>query len=200
MKMKKRYIVAVIVVMIIAIFVVHHYVFKLRNAPIINKDQKYFLIIHGNISPQLHRAVHLFFLQTYVGTATQCYHTTNVLAGAEAGPYRTMNYQAVPNSSGSYTVKIPLDKYRLGYCHWVPWTLQYRLLPPHVNISDSAQGNSLISFTKKDTNAPKTYQFSCSSLKARSCQAEIPKTGFLTFSLNRERSSNLKLNIIYRTK
>lgn len=92
-----------------------------REHPQENPHPQYYLTLKGHIAKPLQSKVRLRFIQSYVGMNPKCAVASNPLSGIKENPARSFTHVAELDTNGNYEIKVPLDKYLPGYCHWQSW-------------------------------------------------------------------------------
>ena len=86
--------------------------------PVVNPHPRYFMTVQGHISPSLKDKVKLKWIATYSSTEKKCDVIYNHLEGVVGWRQIKLKHIATANASGDYELKIPLDRYKPGDCHW----------------------------------------------------------------------------------
>lgn len=96
--------------------------------PKLNTKPKHFLTIKGHIDKSLLGKISLKIEQ--VTSTAKCFYNTNVLAGSESSYSIKDRYRARANKNGNYEIRIPINRYEKGKCHWKPyltsWDVTYK--------------------------------------------------------------------------
>ena len=95
-----------------------------KYQPQLNPHPKYFFTVQGYVAPELINHIKVGWRITYIGANDKCDYVANSFEGINASRSVTVYYHPKPNSSGHYQIKIPLDKYSSGYCHWQACTVE----------------------------------------------------------------------------
>ncbi len=89
-----------------------------KYKPQLNPHPKYFFTVQGYVAPELINHIKVGWRIMYIGANDKCDYVANSFEGINASRGITVYYHPKPDKSGRYQIKIPLDKYSSGYCHW----------------------------------------------------------------------------------
>lgn len=182
-----------ILIAILLLFTISNHIQHLREKPILNPQPKYFVTISGYISPKLKGKFNLTFEQISSTTADACFHEVSMLSGLMEAPNKIDLYRAQPNSKGYYVLKIPLDKYNSGYCHWIPWSLSYSYDKNFKPIDYSTPLINYGNITEKYN--PKKYDLICDNKKLK-CKIKLKNGTSMILFLKTKDSLTLNFNML----
>lgn len=166
-----------------------------NEEPQLNPNPKYFLTITGNIAPELKDEVSLSFFQTYGGYSEACIKTVNWLEGVKGSPSKEDTYSAILDSTGYYSLKIPLDKYLPGKCGWVPFSLSYNFqLKNHPISTPEALANFDDKNQQYEKYNPSEYNLICSKNLAH-CSIDIARGTSMALFFLPDQSVTLIFNV-----
>jgi len=185
---------------------------NLNSSPVKNSRPKDFLDISGHIAPALHHYVSFRIIQTYVSTNPRCAKTTNTIEGIKEPPSFSTTYPAQPNASGTYHIRIPLDAFIPGPCHWKATNAGYTLT--NREYTDQPRGYALFNFdrqyalpmqsinfdpkhlfsTKTASHNPPLYTFLCNK-QATACKSHLSKGESAIIYLQPNHSHHQIINI-----
>jgi hypothetical protein len=89
-----------------------------KYKPIINTHPRYFVSVSGHIDPQINHSIQLKLVARYTSTLKACDIDHDKFEGIVNWRWRDVVFEPVRDQAGDYYIKIPLDYYRPGYCHW----------------------------------------------------------------------------------
>lgn len=115
MKNKRWWIVLIVVLCFWGAARLYHY---WHYQPHLNPNPQYYMVIKGHVAPELVGKVQLKWRATYSSTIKACDKTYNWFEGVDGWRWVTDYFTARVDERGDYLVKIPLDKYRPGFCRW----------------------------------------------------------------------------------
>lgn len=107
--MKKKWY-ALIVLILVAGYSLFHYI---RYSPHRNPNPKYFVTIKGTVSPGLQDKIR--FYMSYATSAERCEHQG---FNYSYGKSKSINIKPQFNNKNEYSIVLPLDKYKSGWCNW----------------------------------------------------------------------------------
>lgn len=90
-----------------------------KYEPVVNAHPKYFVIVHGEITPSLYGKINIGIQAVYTTRNKVCDKTYNKLEGVRGWRQKSEIFK--PNGiteKGRYVYKIPLDKFKKGLCNW----------------------------------------------------------------------------------
>jgi hypothetical protein len=96
--------------------------------PVLNQAPKYYIILKGHIDSSLQPYFKLKWNVAYYGMKSICPQVLNEVAGIVAPQQEHEIFITRPDKRGNYSVKIYLDKYLPGYCHWAMGSILYEVL------------------------------------------------------------------------
>ena len=97
----------------------------LKFRPKLNPSPKYYITYQGFIDPSLNHLVKLSILTVYATTNPKCQSEASWLNGG-LGPRMRKNYTyVVPDITGHFSYKVPLDKYLPGICGWQAYEMLF---------------------------------------------------------------------------
>ncbi len=124
-----------------------------KYKPIKNPHPKYFMTVRGNIDPRLRFP--LTITAEYDSTNIACNVETNPMVGAINSRVKNLTYEAQPNQSGDFSLKIPLDYYLPGLCDWHITDIAYSFKKIH---------NEIFSFFDSNPALTKSYHLGTGKL------------------------------------
>jgi len=84
----------------------------------LNPHPKYFLTVSGFVDPTVSSKIKLSVTANYISNNKSCLIEYDKFAGIRGNRYESERVFVTPNKKGGFLVKIPLDKYKAGYCNW----------------------------------------------------------------------------------
>lgn len=161
-----------------------------KYKPVVNPQPRYFMTVEGRVDPILTKKFKLKLGMRYYSTNPKCRvlsQYSSPLEGAKFDRDLSDFYVVKPNDAGQYHIKIPLDKYKSGYCRWQPLWLGYTLTD-----SKLAENDIAYFLGKKKTNskhhASQTLScvlgFGCKYVSDAFFKSSLYPRGNYQFSLN----------------
>lgn len=108
--MRKKWYALIAIVIIIAGYSVFHYI---RYSPHLNPHPQYFVTIKGTVSPELQDKIR--FYMRYATRAKRCEHQGFNVNYSSA---RADKIKPRFNNKNEFSIVVPLDKYKPGWCEW----------------------------------------------------------------------------------
>lgn len=91
---------------------------KIKYYPWRNFQPQYSVTIKGHVDPKIAGVVKLKWIANYSSSVPECDVMYNWFSGNIGPRSRVISFSPIIQPSGDYEVKIPIDYFKPGYCHW----------------------------------------------------------------------------------
>ena len=180
-----------------------------RERPQENPHPQYYLTLKGHIAKPLQNKVRLRFIQAYVGSNPKCAAESDPISGIKENPARSFTHLAELDANGNYEIKVPLDKYLPGYCHWQSYDMGITLTNQEYHYESDGYG--FINYNDKQSAStylanPKIYNYLCpinvdNTEAGDNCDISlVPSASMLPIYFKTNHSHQLIVSVNYKDK